>query len=661
MSETFEKILTKDDRISCITSKVKFQVVKGGQNITCQPFKAVSSTPTAHVFNVTVPSLETIISREVLWKSTVILRITGTNKPAGEFLVNYGVTDALAPFPLHSLVSTMTATINNNTISSNVQETLPVLLRLLDQEELAKYNDMTPTALDHLAHYGDSVDYMSYQIDIASGNGAIRFPAIYNVDAVEAPANITGTVGTRTQSFISYPSNVLGYDMNRSISGTYTPKSRGSWKLKALYGGTEQTPRTPNVDDNVVFAVFEVTEPLMMSPFIFGSGMGKQGFYGIQTMNFQMNMAASANRAWRCAILGQEGVLAANVYKKEITIEKFVDSTLLFQFLTPHPSDLLEPRNVVPYYEMPIYRTNNFTALARRPRYGQMAAGSFVEPDSTTLYSSNIQLSGIPDKLIVFVRKSVGLQASADADSYATISNISINFNNQAGLLSSMSQQQLYRNSVQSGLVGLSWDQFCGSVVGVSGIHDVAAGRASTLRSAYCGVGASLSATVSTPGFQLIPTTGTILVLNFAEVIQLTEEYYAPGSLGSFNLQLSVVVQNNTNFDWAAGAYELVIMPMNCGVFVNEKGTSSTFISLLTKQDVLDSLNQEAYSHSEVHRMVGGSFLDNIRSSLGWISSKLPAVKHILNHIPHAYAQTGAKVLGALGYAKPGNLQDRLM
>ena len=59
--------------------------------------------------------------------------------------------------------------------------------------------------------------------------------------------------------------------------------------------------------------------------------------------------------------------------------------------------------------------------------------------------------------------------------------------------------------------------------------------------------------------------------------------------------------------------------------------------------------------------MVGGSFLDNIRSSLGWISSKLPSVKHVLNHIPHAYAQTGAKVLDALGYAKPQNtLQNRL-
>ena len=50
---------------------------------------------------------------------------------------------------------------------------------------------------------------------------------------------------------------------------------------------------------------------------------------------------------------------------------------------------------------------------------------------------------------------------------------------------------------------------------------------------------------INNPGIQYIPTTGTILVLNFAEVIQLTEELYAPGSLGSFNLQLQVTVQNN--------------------------------------------------------------------------------------------------------------------
>ena len=145
MSETFEKVLVKDDRLGCITSKVKFQVFKGGQNITSQPFKAISETTTSHVYNITVPSLETIISREVLWRSTITLKISNPAKDSTEFCVNYGVTDALGPFPLHSLVSTMTATINNNTITQNMQETLPILLRMVDPEEFAKCDSMTPT------------------------------------------------------------------------------------------------------------------------------------------------------------------------------------------------------------------------------------------------------------------------------------------------------------------------------------------------------------------------------------------------------------------------------------------------------------------------------------------------------------------------------------
>ena len=141
-------------------------------------------------------------------------------------------------------------------------------------------------------------------------------------------------------------------------------------------------------------------------------------------------------------------------------------------------------------------------------------------------------------------------------------------------------------------------------------------------------------------------------MLNFAEVIQLTDEYYSPGSLGSFNLQLSVQAQNKQNETWRGASYELAIVVMNSGVFVNERGTSSTFLGLLAKQDVLDSLQQQPYSNNEVRRMVGGGFLDNIRSGLGWIQSKLPAVMGVLEHVLHQYAQTGANVLKALGYGK---------
>ena len=154
------------------------------------------------------------------------------------------------------------------------------------------------------------------------------------------------------------------------------------------------------------------------------------------------------------------------------------------------------------------------------------------------------------------VRKNIGSRTCNDTDSYATIKSISINFTNQAGLLSSMSQEQLSRNSVQSGLANMSWDEFSGSVISCCGERD--GEFTSQQASPYCGVGAKISGRrVPNQGIQYVPTTGSILVLNFAEVIQLTEEYFEPGSLGSFNLQLQVTVQNNQNVLWNGSDYEL--------------------------------------------------------------------------------------------------------
>ena len=56
MSETFQKILVTDDRKGCITDQVKYAVVKSGQNITSQPFSAISQTPTSHVYNIAAVS-----------------------------------------------------------------------------------------------------------------------------------------------------------------------------------------------------------------------------------------------------------------------------------------------------------------------------------------------------------------------------------------------------------------------------------------------------------------------------------------------------------------------------------------------------------------------------------------------------------------------------
>jgi hypothetical protein len=297
---------------------------------------------------------------------------------------------------------------------------------MVDPEEFAKYDSMTPTALDYLAHYTDAVYKMPFQIAANTTNN--------NTVAALVPGAAEADNTTRPQSFLSFPNNVLSYDMNRPAGTAYYHKPRGAWKIQNIYAlAADGSRRVPLVADATVYVTFEVTEPLLLSPFVFGSGYGKQGFYGVQTMNFQMNMNPSANRAWRSGVYDMT---------KNVEVESFNNSQLIFQFLTPHASDMLDPRNVVPFYELPIYRTSSLPTLTGRPLYRQSDAnGAFAEAPPTTLYSTNIQLSGIPDKLIICVRRPPATLNCGDTDSYATIKGISINFNNQAGLLSSMTPE----------------------------------------------------------------------------------------------------------------------------------------------------------------------------------------------------------------------------
>ncbi len=51
-------------------------------------------------------------------------KISRPHKDPNDFAINYGTTDALAPFPLHSLVTQETVTINNTVVSQSMADTL---------------------------------------------------------------------------------------------------------------------------------------------------------------------------------------------------------------------------------------------------------------------------------------------------------------------------------------------------------------------------------------------------------------------------------------------------------------------------------------------------------------------------------------------------------
>ena len=234
---------------------------------------------------------------------------------------------------------------------------------MLDPEEMAEYQSMTPTTLDSLADYSDAVDRMPYVLGATPLSGGTPYSSgrAYVPGATESEGSASAA-GVRYQSFQSYANNVLAFDTNRLAGSSHHHKPRGSYKIDAIwaYGPGSTVAREVLSTDNTVYVQFTVTETLLLSPFTFGNRENKQGFYGISNLTFNFNMMASASRAWRCCRWGTQAT------SKVAQVVEFKNSTLTFTFLTAHPSLRLSSRNVVPFYELPIYKTVQGSALPGR-------------------------------------------------------------------------------------------------------------------------------------------------------------------------------------------------------------------------------------------------------------------------------------------------------
>ena len=334
-----------------------------------------------------------------------------------------------------------------------------------------------------------------------------------------------------------------------------------------------------------------MTEPVLISPFTFAGDEGC-GFYGIQNLSAIINLDQTANTAIRFGTgsgliaarfgTGPEGALVLPTVK----FTGAYSPQLLFQLLTPHASDLLPARNVVPYYELPRYIT---TCQA-------IAAGA-----SVTITSQSLQLNMIPDKLLISVGKPISGRTPSDSDSWLTITGITINWNNTSGLLSSATPQDLWRMSTENG-VNQTWAEFRGFAQG-SPYQDEA------------------------QGLYQLQTCGSVLCLEFGKDIQLSEDYYAPGSLGNFQLQFNVTVKNMDPLNAInAGDYQLLTVIQNSGIFSIERGVSSSYLGVLTKTDVLEASRQESTGYSSGLRMIGGgevpSQFARLKATMGKVQGK---------------------------------------
>lgn len=547
MSSDFSPYLVKDSRIADITDNVSYGVYSGASQNTYQTFNATSTSTSQISFNVNVPSENTILDRNILISATYEFTYATTGATIKDDIVmKYGLNDAFQAFPLNQSIVSMNATINNTSVSINSQDVLPILLKLIPQRELQKYQGLTPCLIDT---FGFDLNGSYYSENVAA-NG------------VSENINPLGSIHTASQEGVVLP--------------------RGAFPLKSIAITNPTTANSLKVGTaNDVISVkmtADFTEPLFISPFIFGGKYDNgQGLVGINTLNLNLNIDTTLKRFWSHAV----GVSPSYPGTYSLTLNSISNAKLLVNFLTSQPTDLIKAKNVVPFMDYPRY----ITGVANSQQLNKNGG------NTPSIPTQNIQLNQIPDLILVALRKPVANQTGLDPTTFFPITSVSVNFNNASGLLSSATQHQLYEMSRDNG-VQQSWLEWSGRVNSYTSANDAPAMDINNL-------------------FRL--SAGSVLAINPSKDLSLPS-YLSNGSIGQFNLQMNVSATNYSSVDITP---EIIVICCNSGVFSTIAGSSAIYTGLLTKQMVLDVASQQsAVSSLSNNRLIGGALSDMISTNM---------------------------------------------
>jgi hypothetical protein len=563
-----ETVNVLDGRIAGCTDQLNFGVEKGGVNVTAYAQKQASVSPAGASFVLTVPTMSTIIDRVVYVRSPeILLNISGI-PAAGKTVLNQ-ISGAAGGAPA-SLVGIAPAPFPFHHLCQNIQAT---------------------------------INQQSFSFDCRQ-----QLPVLMKMLDKDVLDKYCSMCPTQQDVYSTYSATRAG--LNNPFSGIQNyidnnlPRGAFLSQMSVVADSAAQAVGGTSILTATVRLV--VYEPLLMSPFLLNSSSGgenSQGLYGVQNMRFLMNFATGNNRALRLANTPASGTWTVSINSVS------TDTCLDFIMLTPHASQAksLVSRNVVPYLD-----TMRFTTVLQRI--------------SGTMTSQSIQLSYIPDKVLVCIRKQLDTQTPNDPDMFVPIRDVTISFANRNGILAGTQRNQLYEMSRANGC-HQSWLEYFGSA------YD--------------------SASASNVGLA-----GSVLCLSFGKDIAITEDYYAASSLGQFNFYITCNLEGDTvtkftNPPYDVYNYEMVLVFINSGVLVNEMGSTSIYTGLLTKQQVLDAANKPTVNKSAYNRLYGSGWWSSVKSAFRkakkYIKPVATAVKHVAGVIPHPGAQALSRGLGALG------------
>ena len=281
-------------------------------------------------------------------------------------------------------------------------------------------------------------------------------------------------------------------------------------------------------------------------------------------------------------------------------------------YLTPQ-MDMEVPRVMhYPYYSVDRYQSNGEPLPANT-----FDATGVNVPDSSTIVN-NITLHAIPKRLYIFVAPAPSIYGNENSQKYPNIfgriTNIQMNWNNKAGLLSTATEFDLYRLSTINSCAQAwsEWSKYNGSVLCIDPAKD--------------------------------------LGLNALE---------ANGSRGNYQLTYTLRYRSlwTDTADVGAGVGVMPTIVYTIAIQEGYMTVNDSVISLdvgvLTEQSIKDAEQAPAGTYNEIHNMYGGGFFSNLWSGIKKAASYAPKVARVAGDvvsgvaglIPHPKAQ----MIGQLG------------
>ena len=271
-----------DSRI--VQESSAYAVYKGAESITNTPFQAISKNANQHTFTINVPSPNIFVERQMPWSSdchlqftvSVVVPAAGGALTQNDPIISFGKDLCLAPFPLHTMVNGMQATINDCVVTMNTSEMLPEVLRLADFKK--NINQRTcPSALDNYQNYNDAygtvgsvlANYSEVGIHGIVPNGA--YPRVWFCKPAGADVAILAQVGA--DSYLYVGRTVRSWNGIPVLASTATTDAAGYTGPVLSAAALLTIP---------IFIKFRSTENLVLSPLVFNEQKSNSiGLFGI--------------------------------------------------------------------------------------------------------------------------------------------------------------------------------------------------------------------------------------------------------------------------------------------------------------------------------------------------------------------------------------------